>query len=374
MKANAVSGLILLVVLLTGSTRAQDSGLRRTVKAGKGGDLSVSVIEGNVRVSGWDRDEVTVRVNGASEEDENCLNVLQHGNSIHVSVRGGCDFSELEIRVPSKFNVEIQSASGDIEVDGPLSGTIKGSTSGGGIRLGALGGRVDMQTAGGDVSSDDIQGDVRLATQGGDVRVGKVSGETDISSAGGDITIAGSGRRLRAATSGGNVTIGDVGADAEVETTGGDVQVGDVAGTASIETAGGNITLRSARGSTSASTAGGDIRLESVTGSVRAETAGGNVVARLTPRGASTLTSYGGEIRLFLPADAKVTVKASVDLSDNDDDSDVGIVADFPIENPVRSDGGAVLQGTIVVNGGGETIRLETRDGRIEVRKGKIRE
>lgn len=374
MNLSIVGSFVILMSLLPAAGEGQDSGLHRTLKVGPGGDLRVSLAEGNVRVSGWDRNEVAVRVNGASDEESGCLDVSQQGNTVRVSIGGGCDFSELEISVPSKFNIDIRTASGDIEVNGPLTGSIRGSTSGGGIQLGNLGGRVEMQTAGGDISAGDIQGDADLATQGGNVSVGKVSGTTEITSSGGDISVSGSGGRLKVHTSGGNITIGNVGATADVETTGGDVEVGDVAGNVTIATAGGNIALRSSHGTTSASTAGGDIRLESVIGSVNAETAGGNVVARLTPHGRSNLSSNGGEIGLYLPADAKVTVNARVILSDEDAGGSVGIESDFPIDNAVRSESGVIIEGSIKVNGGGDTVQLETRDGRILVRKGKIRD
>jgi len=188
-------GLFFTVVLVAASLSAaapDDGGDRtRTFPVGRGGKLEVTIRGGNITINPWDRDEVCVRVTGIDDDENPGIAMSQSGTT--VTVEDGNESSDdlvLEINVPPRFDVRLQSSSGDIEVNGPLEGRLKGMTGGGNIRLGNLSGTIDMRTSGGDITAGDIGGDLDLNTSGGDITLGKVTGNATVFSSGGDITVA----------------------------------------------------------------------------------------------------------------------------------------------------------------------------------------
>ena len=194
----------------------------KTFTVGKGGTLEVTIRGGNIIINPWDRDEVSVRIKGVDDGEDPAIRMVQSGTTVRIEdTDGSSDDLTLDVSLPSRFDVRLQSSSGDIQVNGPLTGKLKGTTGGGNIRLGNLGGAIDMRTSGGDITSGDIGGDLDFNTSGGDIHMGTVSGSAAVVTSGGDITVANVGKKIRASTSGGNIAIGDVGGEAIVSTSGG---------------------------------------------------------------------------------------------------------------------------------------------------------
>ncbi len=373
----------LLLILLFASTVAwaiaddpdQQQRGTQTFTVAKGGKLDLSISGGDIHITGWDRNEVVVKTSGIDEEDLRSLNISQSGNNVRVRFHPGGSTSDIsfEISVPSQFNLTLQTSGGDIDLAGPLTGTLEGTTSGGNIRLGDLGGEIELTTAGGDIQAGIIKGGLRLRTSGGDIRIKSVTDDAEVSTAGGDITIDQAGKQLRAKTSGGNVRIGNVGGDASAATSGGDIEVGSVSGTASLNTSGGNIDLKSAVGSVKANTSGGDLQLGKIAGAVEGRTSGGNIEAHLVSGKVeqSKLASSGGDIRLFVPADAKATIQARIRVQGRWRlaSKAYDIVSDFKLENYEKNEDQGEIRATVNLGGGGPVIMLNTANGNIEIRK-----
>jgi DUF4097 and DUF4098 domain-containing protein YvlB len=352
----------------------QDKGAARTFSVSKGGTLMVHIGRGDIRVAGWDRDEVSVRISGLDAEDLDNIEISQQGTT--VSVRDKSRWGGLEMRVsvsvPSRFDTDLRTSGGDLELEGPLSGSLRGTTSGGNITLGNLGGDLKMSTSGGNIDAGSFQGDFLVNTSGGNITVRTISGQGDVTTSGGDIQIEKCGKGLRANTSGGDIRVGDIGGEVTVSTSGGDVEVGKATGNATLSTSGGNIVLHGANGKITATSAGGDLTLMGVTGSVRGNTAGGNIDATLIPgkNGRSRLNTAGGDIRLHVPDNARATILARIRLDTwgwHKDDEQYDIRSDFKIEDLQKDR--HEIRGTVNLNGGGEEIVLETANGSIEIRK-----
>jgi DUF4097 and DUF4098 domain-containing protein YvlB len=350
--------------------------ISRSFSVSKGGRLEVSAESGDIRVSPWEKNEVSVRVDGVAERDSDRVKMEQSGNTVTVRYRGkwywhgGGRDVRFEINVPKQFDIDLETAGGDIDVRGTLTGELKGRTSGGDIGLEDITGTVSMKTSGGDITARKIQGAGTLKTSGGDIKVGSTSGDLEATTSGGDIRIDNVGKNLVAKTAGGDITVGDVGGEATVSTAGGDVIVGKVSGKATLSTAGGDIELRGASGVVTAKTAGGDVKLENISGSVEAKTAGGDVIAQLTPggKGKSKLSSAGGDVKLYLPESAKATIEALIRVhSWLGGKSEYEIVSDFKSEKYNRDDG--EINAMFILNGGGENITLSTVNANIEIRK-----
>lgn len=331
----------------------------KSFSVSKGGTLEMSVSGGDIRLSTWDKDEVFVVVEGIDEEDLDDLKMNQSGNTIRVDFRprwnqysGDAVF---KVSIPSQFDADVRTSGGNVELRGTMKGKLTGSTSGG-----------DMRAA-------NIDGTTYLKTSGGDIWLGTVSAEAEVKTSGGDIKVEKVGKSLKASTSGGDVEVGDVGGDAVLSTSGGEVKVGKVTGSASLRTAGGDIELKSASGTVDARTAGGNIHLENITGSIEAKTAGGDVSAELIPsgKGRSELRSAGGNVVLFLPSNAKATVEATIRIRGRwrHRKDEYQIRSDFQEESKTEDKDEQEIHATYKLNGGGDTIVIETSEGDIEIRK-----
>jgi DUF4097 and DUF4098 domain-containing protein YvlB len=385
MKTFALLSIALLFVCTSGTAQkkeSDDTGVRsKTFTVSKGGMLEVSVGVGDIRITPKDQNEVSVEASGIDEDDLDRLKMSQSGNTVRVVFRprnrgwssGNVEF---DITIPKEFDTDLRTSGGDIEIRDYLKGRIKGSTSGGDIKLASIGGTVDMSTSGGNVRTGDVQGDGELRTSGGDITIGNVMGELEISTSGGNIDVKSVGKSLHANTSGGDITIGDVGGEANVSTSGGNIEMGKVSGKASMHTSGGDVSLKGASGSVKASTSGGDMRLENVSGSIEASTSGGEIEAELYPNGTgrSKLSSSGGTVKLSVPASAKATIEATIHYGNNwgwfgSRKERYSVKSDFKADSYEKDEDSGEIRAVYTLNGGGSEITLSTSGADIIIRK-----
>lgn len=380
--------LTVLVMTLVGvSALADRMSKSESFKVKKGGNLVVEAedVSADIHIKAWSKDEVLVNVDGLSEEDLEDLEIKQTGNTVYVEYYGHGKWrgrrgrhARFVITVPTQFDLDLSTSGGDISVEDKMKGKISAGTSGGDVSIEDVEGDVELATSGGDISARNVIGDVDAATSGGDIDLGKVSGMVDAATSGGDIEVGDVGQDLSAKTAGGDIIVGNVGGRVDVATAGGDVEVGRASGSADLRTAGGDIEILAATGDIGARTAGGDIVLSEIVGSVDAETAGGDIEVELTPNGkrGSVLETKGGDILLWIPANAKITVLAEIRIHDrswgDDGDWDVpeyDIISDFKPESKDKDRRG--IRAKYVLNGGGPRVELETMNGDIEIRKSR---
>lgn len=378
MKRQSILITILLALLSVAAVAQKDRGVRsKAFTVSKGGSLEVNVRGGDIRINPWSKNEVFVQADGIDEDDLDRLTMTQSGNTVRVEYKprrsSWSRNVRFEINTPSEFNIDLKTSGGDLQIAGEINGRITGSTSGGDISLGDAIGTVQMSTSGGDITAKDVKGNAKLTTSGGDIELRVVSGEAEIRTSGGDIKVESVGKKLEAKTSGGDIQIGDVGGDARASTAGGNVRVGKVSGSATLSTAGGNVELKGASGTVSAKTAGGDISLVNITGSIEAKTAGGDIRAELIPsgKGSSQLKTAGGDIKLWVPENAKATIEALIVIEHRwrSRKGRYEIRSDFKADSYVEDDEEQEIRAKYVLNGGGDTITLETVNSNIEVRK-----
>ena len=343
----------------------------QTFQVGKGGTLEVSISSGDISVTPWEKSEVFIKAEGIDPEDFEQLKMSQIGNNVRVTYRPewGSHHVRFTFQIPADYNTDLHTSGGDLQLQGSFRGILEGSTSGGDIRLGDVDGRVDMSTSGGDVTAGKISGNVNLRTSGGDIRMTSCSGQVDVSTSGGSIIIGDVGKTLTARTAGGDIEVGNVGGEATISTAGGEIRVGKVTGSVTMKTAGGDINLRGGSGLIRGKTAGGDIHMTDLSGSVEASTAGGDVNVQLRPSGSgrSRLSSSGGSVILYIPANAKANIDALIDIRGSWDE-EYEILSDFKPQSYDKDRNTKEIHATYVLNGGGESIYLETVNGNIEIR------
>jgi DUF4097 and DUF4098 domain-containing protein YvlB len=183
-----------------------------------GKNLIVELNSGDVKVTYWNKSEVNIKIWGDDDAEEK-MNFSVEGNDEEIKVTGtqkSSSFSwfssidvEVEIKVPSEFNLEISTAGGD-------------------IKCGGIKGKANLNTSGGDVWADKFSGDINVSTSGGDIFLFCSDAEINAETSGGDIRLEyeGENKGIDISTSGGDIEIKlpkMFNAAMELSTSGGDV-------------------------------------------------------------------------------------------------------------------------------------------------------
>ena len=184
-----------------------------------GKNLYVDLSSGDVKITYWENEEVYVKIFGDEDAMEK-MDFTLEGNDEEVKVIGkktsaiSSWFSdidlEIEIKVPSRFNLDVNTAGGDIKCGG-ITGTVELNTSGGDVWADKFSGNLTASTSGGDIFLFCRDANIIAETSGGDIKL-DYEGENkgvDLSTSGGDIEIKLS-KEFKAAvelsTSGGDVS------------------------------------------------------------------------------------------------------------------------------------------------------------------------
>ena len=275
-----------------------------------------------------------------------------------------------DLQVPAHCNLDLETAGGGIQVVA-LDGELRAVTAGGAIRTGDVSGPVRVESAGGDIDLGNIGQRLEARTAGGSIRVGNVNGDMYLETRGGEILAGAIAGSVRARTAAGNITLRSALGPVSAESAGGRIQLGECGAAVRAETAGGSIHLDSARGRVEAQTAGGSIDLLRVMGAVRAVTAAGHILAQIDadPQsfGPSSLQSTVGDVRVYLPGDLPLTIKALIDTA-----AGHAISSDFPltVTHDAQEDFGlGPMDGRATLAGGGAPLNLRTTLGNIEIRR-----
>lgn len=313
---------IILAVALFFSFSAFADVIKRGFNVGDGGTLHLDGAYGDIRIVTGGTGvaiEVIRDADGRRGERrmaEHKITFEQRGNDVLIDsdfdgdrVRwfswDGDDYDvQWNIRVPDRYNVDVSTSGGKIEID-EIEGTVDARTSGGGIRTGRLGGKSTLKTSGG------------------------------------SITVDGASAELLAHTSGGSITIGDTTGPVEAKTSGGSIKLARI------------------NGSVVARTSGGGIRIEDAAGSVDARTSGGSIHAQISrqPNGDSRLSTSGGGVVVTLAPSIAVDLDAEA--------SGGGVTSDVPV-TVQGLQGDDSIRGKI--NGGGPRLVLRSSGGGVRVK------
>jgi DUF4097 and DUF4098 domain-containing protein YvlB len=278
--------------------------------------------------------------------------------------------AEFDIKLPARFNLDVETQGGDIGVEGALQGEARLTTGGGDIHTTDISGPVRVETAGGSISMGNLGTRAEIRTSGGSIDIGNVRGDATLETSGGEIHVGQVDGTVRAETAGGDVVIAGGSGQVLAQTAGGQIQVGPTGGSVRAETAGGSIRLQGARGRVVADTAGGSIDLLELGASVRANTSAGRILAEFDASAktfaASELETSMGDVYVYLPAGLPLTIDAAIDAA-----AGHHIVTDFPLSilGDKEDFSERTIRGHGTLNGGGEVLRIRTVAGDIEIRK-----
>ena len=357
-----------LVALVLGAGSA--GAFEREIAVRSGGTIEFDLnTGGDITIVGWGNESVKVSADLSGRGSDNIdLTVEERSGGIFVRSRyveqrrSQSSSLEIEVRVPSIFDVKIDSMGGGLSIDG-VEGTFSGKTMGGRLKLTNLKGELQLTTMGGSITLTNSDVDGRVKTMGGKALVEDVYGDVKVTSMGGEVTH----RRVTR-------THGDsIGDQVKIDTMGGDINVSDAPSGADVHTMGGDITIDSAREYVKAKTMGGDIRIKEADGWVKATTMAGDVRALVIGGHDVELTSMSGEVTLVMPEGADLDIEIELSYTKNSS-RNYQIYSDFPIDQS-ESEGWDYDHGTPrktisgVASGGGNRVVIRTINGNVYLKK-----
>jgi DUF4097 and DUF4098 domain-containing protein YvlB len=227
-----------LALVATGAP-AQEKASQRL--RGGSGPVEVVAGSGDVRVRGWDRDEIQV----AGDFPRGAVPVSTQGSGAVVRITSSRHGSEnAEVWVPRGRDVVVTASSGSVQVT-DVSGAVQVRTASGDVQVSGRPRGVEIATRNGDVDLSVTTERVHVSSQSGDVQVrGAFRRGVEISAVNGEISISGATPEVRASTMSGSISVERVSGRAEIRTVSGDIQVEGTRLRGSFNTVSGDISLR----------------------------------------------------------------------------------------------------------------------------------
>ncbi|HUC06391.1 MAG TPA: DUF4097 family beta strand repeat-containing protein [Acidimicrobiales bacterium] len=171
------------------------------------------------------------------------------------------DRDVVRIRIPHPQGMRFVRRGGvTVRVDMPLHGDVDIKTASADVELNGTMGNIAVKSASGDITADDATGHVEVTTASGDLSLENVGGDLRTHSASGDIRVISVDGRATVTGQSGDIEIGSVDRGADIRTASGDIRLGEVAGDTSVGGVSGDVRVLSF--------ALGNLRIRSVSGDV----------------------------------------------------------------------------------------------------------
>ncbi len=141
---------------------------RKILSLGREKILKIDLVPGDLRLTGWDENEIKAKTNGSS------LELLSDGEVVTLS----CD-NDLVVSLPRHLGIEIGEANGDASLR-----VLEGVT-----KLGQINGDLALRNIG-DVEINILEGDLVVRHASGALKAEKISGDASIRDIQGEINIS----------------------------------------------------------------------------------------------------------------------------------------------------------------------------------------
>jgi hypothetical protein len=239
MKQTVLHSSLLLLLALSGAAVA-GSPISETRSVNADARIDVSNIKGDVTVSGWDKNEVSIT--GTLGEGAKKLEIDGGGSSLSIKVeppdkQGWFNWgsesrmgnTSLDLKVPRNAEMKIEVVSADVALSGVAGRSLSVNGVSGKLRLDTDAKEVDVDSVSGNIELtgkaerghlETVSGNVRARGLGGQIKFETVSGDIDAEN--------GDYREINAGTVSGDINLrGKPAKDAriEVETMSGDVHL-----------------------------------------------------------------------------------------------------------------------------------------------------
>jgi len=158
--------------------------MSKQLSVGPQPDIKIELVEGDMRMVGWDNDEILVKA------DDDVVTLQQNGDEVSVTCQ-----DDLAINVPKNSKVRVMAVNGDMSVRG-LTGDFEADIVNGDVAIRDTG-KVTLSAVESDFSLRGAQGDVRVKSVGGDASLREVNGSLTLDSVADDLSIHGVGGDLK---------------------------------------------------------------------------------------------------------------------------------------------------------------------------------
>lgn len=173
------------------------------------GRIDIENIKGRIQVRAWDRNEV--KITGTLGDGVEKLVVEGDAQQLEVKVQyprnsgwGGNKSgpTDLQLMVPVRAELEIDSVSADVDVSGVASSKLSIDSVSGNVVLAAAPGEVAVETVSGDLRLTVNSADVQAQTVSGNIVLrGRMNGQIATETVSGNIDVAVNGERVSELTS-----------------------------------------------------------------------------------------------------------------------------------------------------------------------------
>jgi DUF4097 and DUF4098 domain-containing protein YvlB len=182
--------------------------------------LKVTIRSGHVRIEAAEQGAIRLMV----DTKDPTFEVRQQGDVVHASgLRPGR--ADVTAYVPEGADLEISTASGDVEVNAHV-GRLQVAGASGSVRFARVR-HLRVKTASGNIEGTVVEGDAECITTSGDVDIAELADQAEISTASGDVSLSLCRGSLDCVTVSGDIRIGEAtGPEVVVKSTSGDVRVG----------------------------------------------------------------------------------------------------------------------------------------------------
>jgi DUF4097 and DUF4098 domain-containing protein YvlB len=266
-------------------TAGQGREFHETYDLAPNGTISVSNMNGNIRVTSWGESRVKVDAIKRGEQDDfarveiqvtarperiEIRTVYPRGRSTDVSV-------DYDLKVPRTADLNsLNITNGDITVTGPLARVTARSTNGG-VTAQEVNEMASLASTNGSIKAAKIGGELRAITTNGDVNVSDVATLLNAQSINGSVNALQIKNNATANANNGSIRLERVGGRAIARSQNGAVVVNDAGGDVEAGSISDNVTVTNARGLVTASTVSGSIIVRRADEGVRATAVSGRV-------------------------------------------------------------------------------------------------
>ncbi|HEX2094937.1 MAG TPA: DUF4097 family beta strand repeat-containing protein [Longimicrobiaceae bacterium] len=273
------ASIVMGALLLAGGVAAQQP-INEKWATAPTGEVIIDNMAGSVRVVGWSRNEVQVA--GRLGRDARRLEFREEQGATVIRVvmerrARGSEGTRLEVHLPARKGIRIQTLSADVEVEG----------SRGDVRVQSVSGLVKV--------SQSRPRTISAASRSGDVQIDAEAEGVTASSTSGSVRVAGAMKRLDASSVSGDVRVSATTPDLRASTVGGTLEVTSLRGRAQLRNVNGptRVVGRNLSGS-----------FQTVTGILQ-------INGDLSRGEPISLTSHSGDVELRLPAGTSADVQVS---------------------------------------------------------------
>ena len=198
--------------------------------------LDIRVPSGEIELEAVEGTETVVELSASPELEEEARIELRprrdgHELSIVIEKRSGFfrglrEDIRLRVMAPPGADVEVSTASADVDASGEF-GAVSVNTASGDVSFERATGEMQINSASGDLKVEEIGGALTVNTASGDVDLRHLAGEGKIRSASGDVQLEEADASLKVQTASGDVQVGSVReGDVVLQTASGDIEVG----------------------------------------------------------------------------------------------------------------------------------------------------